>query len=80
MASGLTKTKRRINSVQSTKKITKAMEMVATVKLRRFKDGFERGTLYINELRHALGEAFLRDEENPRSRRRPHGDPQAKAI
>lgn len=62
MASGLTKTKRRINSVQSTKKITKAMEMVATVKLRRFKDGFERGTLYINELRHALGEAFLRDE------------------
>ena len=45
MASGLTKTKRRINSVQSTKKITKAMEMVATVKLRRFKDGFERGTL-----------------------------------
>ena len=39
MAANLNKTKRRINSINSTKKITKAMELVATVKLKRFKDG-----------------------------------------
>ena len=38
MAAGLNKTKRRIASVNSTKKITKAMELVATVKLKRFKE------------------------------------------
>lgn len=34
----LNKTKRRINSINSTKKITKAMELVSTVKLRRYKN------------------------------------------
>ena len=62
MASGLTKTKRRIASVTSTKKITKAMEMVATVKLKRFKNGFEQVSRYREELREVMGEAFLRDK------------------
>lgn len=64
MASGLTKTKRRIASVTSTKKITKAMEMVATVKLKRFKSGYEQGSYYENELREVMGEAFLRDKKS----------------
>ena len=34
MASGLQATKRRINSVNSTKKITNAMKLVATAKLK----------------------------------------------
>lgn len=46
MALGLNKTKRRIASVKNTQKITKAMEMVATVKLKRFRDAFERGLPY----------------------------------
>ena len=52
MAAGLNKTKRRIASVNSTKKITKAMELVATVKLKRFKDVMFQGASY-NE---AIGE------------------------
>ena len=64
MPSGLTKTKRRIASISSTQKITKAMEMVATVKLKRFRTSFEQGELYRKELAHILGEAFFRDEES----------------
>ena len=37
MAQALNKTKRRIASVKSTKKITEAMELVATVKLKKYK-------------------------------------------
>ena len=50
MAQSLHKTKRRIQSVNSTKKITKAMELVATVKLRRFKNVMEQNDAYANEL------------------------------
>ena len=50
MAGNLTKTKRRIASIKSTKKITKAMEMVASVKLKRFRDAFERGKAYADEI------------------------------
>lgn len=64
MPSGLTKTKRRIASISSTQKITKAMEMVATVKLKRFRTAYEQGEYYRRELAHILGEAFLRDEES----------------
>lgn len=50
MASGLNKTKRRIASVNSTKKITKAMELVATVKLKRYKDIMLNNESYTNEI------------------------------
>ena len=50
MAGNLTKTKRRIASISSTKKITKAMEMVASVKLKRFKNSFERLLAYQEEV------------------------------
>ena len=58
MGSGLNKTKRRIASVTSTQKITKAMEMVATVKLKRFKDTFEHGSYYLRELEGIFARAL----------------------
>ena len=63
MSLGLNKTKRRIASIQSTQKITKAMEMVATVKLKRFRDALDRGEEYVSGLRETMGELFLHDEE-----------------
>ncbi|MCR5078883.1 MAG: ATP synthase F1 subunit gamma [Bacilli bacterium] len=55
MAGNLTKTKRRIASIKSTKKITKAMEMVASVKLKRFKNAHENGIDYLKELEQEMG-------------------------
>lgn len=63
MSLGLNKTKRRIASIQSTQKITKAMEMVATVKLKRFRTSTERGQEYADGLRDLMGELFLHDLE-----------------
>ena len=63
MALGLNKTKRRIRSVTSTAKITKAMEMVATVKLKRFKDLYAANALYQDELVTMMAEALAHDEE-----------------
>ena len=54
MAGNLTKTKRRIASIRSTKKITKAMEMVASVKLKRFKNAHENGLNYVKELEQQM--------------------------
>jgi F-type H+-transporting ATPase subunit gamma len=50
MAANLNKTKRRIVSVNSTKKITKAMELVATVKLKRYKNIMLNNDRYTNEI------------------------------
>lgn len=47
----LQNTKRRIKSVESTKKITKAMELVSSAKLKKAKDLFEGG----NEVRRFIG-------------------------
>lgn len=63
MSLGLTKTKRRISSVQSTKKITKAMEMVSTVKLKRYRDFFDGDSLYLEKLTDLLGILFKLDGE-----------------
>lgn len=67
MAQSLHKTKRRIASIQSTKKITKAMELVATVKLKKFRRLMEANNQYsveIENLIHALFE-HLNNEEIP---------------
>ena len=61
MALGLNKTKRRIASVTSTQKITKAMGMVATVKLKRFQDAFENDHSYVSELQRTLSAALHYD-------------------
>ncbi len=48
--SNLVKTRRRINSVSSTRKITNAMELVASVKLKRFKSIMENGNNYVDSI------------------------------
>ena len=63
MSLGLNKTKRRIASVKSTQKITKAMGMVATVKLKRFKDAVSQTAAYNAGLRRIMAELFLHDNE-----------------
>ncbi len=63
MSLGLNKTKRRIASVKSTQKITKAMGMVATVKLKRFKDAVSQTASYNAGLRRIMAELFLHDNE-----------------
>ena len=67
MGSSLHKTKRRISSVNSTKKITKAMELVATVKLKRFKNVMLENEAYANELVNIIHTLFERieSEDNP---------------
>ena len=72
MAGNLVRTKRRIASISSTKKITKAMEMVASVKLKRFKSAFERLRDYENELKeqmsylvHLLNEQWAEEGKCP---------------
>ena len=62
----LNKTKRRISSVNSTKKITKAMELVATVKLKRFKDIMLANALYSEQIASLMTTLFdkLGEEES----------------
>lgn len=54
----LNKTKRRISSVNSTKKITKAMELVATVKLKRFKDVMQNNEIYSEQIASLMTTLF----------------------
>ena len=67
MAQALNKTKRRIASVKSTKKITEAMELVATVKLKKFKNKMEANQFYVREIENIISHLFgvLNEEENP---------------
>lgn len=67
MSQSLHKTKRRIASVNSTKKITKAMELVATVKLKRFKNLMVENEAYANELINIIHHLFahVELEDNP---------------
>ena len=50
----LNKTKRRIRSINYTKKITSAMELVSTIKLRRYKNVLESFNNYLDELFHFM--------------------------
>ncbi len=58
MSLGLNKTKRRIASVKSTQKITKAMGMIASVKLKRCKDRFDASELYRGRVRELISKCF----------------------
>ena len=49
MSLGIIATKRRIKSVNSTKKITKAMQLVSTSKLKRCRDLFDKNSVYTKE-------------------------------
>lgn len=50
----LIKTRRRIASISSTRKITNAMEMVASVKLKRFKNEMAAGDNYIDAIKEVM--------------------------
>jgi len=54
MPENLKAIRRRIRSVESTKKITQAMRMVAAAKLRRAQERAEGGQPYAEELRHIM--------------------------
>ena len=49
MSLGIIATKRRIKSVNSTKKITKAMQLVSTSKLKRSRDLYDKNSVYTKE-------------------------------
>src|SRR5574344_23099 len=61
MSLGLNKTKHRILSVKSTQKITKAMEMVATVKLKKFKDAMDQNSYFASEIEKQMADLFAHD-------------------
>lgn len=59
----LAKTKRRINSIKGTEKITKAMELVATVKTKRFSLLHDKGYAYSQEFLSLISQVFAYDKE-----------------
>ncbi|MCF0119666.1 MAG: ATP synthase F1 subunit gamma, partial [Limosilactobacillus mucosae] len=63
MSLGLQATKRRIASVTSTKKITKAMELVATAKLKTWKNLLEKTKSYTDAMIYLANDVFTRAEE-----------------
>ncbi len=67
MARGLQATKRRIRSVRATKKITKAMELVATAKLKKTKDRLEGVKGYTDEVMDMVAHILSKvsDVESP---------------
>ena len=54
MAQELSRTKKRIESISSTLKITKAMELVATAKLKKWKDKMENNILYLSQIQNII--------------------------
>ena len=50
MGQSLNKTKHRITSIKNTQKITKAMEMISSVKLRKIKNKFEESSIFLKSL------------------------------
>lgn len=54
MPESLIETRRRIQTIQSTEKITKAMKLVASVKFQKFKRQFEQSLNYANEMEKTM--------------------------
>ncbi len=63
MGTDLAKIKRRIVSIEGTKKLTKAMELIAMVKVKRFRDASDHDRLYSSEYESLMAELFAHDEE-----------------
>lgn len=63
MAKNLKDIRKRIESVENTKKITRAMKMVATAKLRRAEERVEASRPYANELRRVIARLADRVDE-----------------
>lgn len=64
MSRGLQATRRRMRSVETTKKITKAMELVATAKLKTWKDKMLQNSSYASSMLSFIQEVFAEMEEN----------------
>jgi F-type H+-transporting ATPase subunit gamma len=81
---GIKELRTRITSVGSIKQITRAMEMVATTKLRRFQDRATASRPYTEEISGLMGRltAVLGDDvaERPLFRRRPQGEGKTLAL
>lgn len=54
MSTSLAKTKRRLRSVEGTRKLTKAMELIALAKLKKGLEGIEGGRYFLLEFQKAL--------------------------
>lgn len=61
MSVGLSKTKHRINSVKNTEKTTKAMQLIAMVKLKKLLSATSKERLYSREFESLMGELFAHD-------------------
>lgn len=72
MANSLIKMKRRIASVKSTKKTTKAMELIATTKLKKYKSIMGDNTFYSDEISKTI--KFLDLSESDESLNRYYKD------
>jgi F-type H+-transporting ATPase subunit gamma len=55
MAKGMREIKRQIKSIQNTKQITKAMEMIAAARLKRAQDAAQSARPYAEKLREVIG-------------------------
>jgi F-type H+-transporting ATPase subunit gamma len=64
MASGLIAIRRRIKSVAATRKITKAMELVATAKLKKNKDRYQATLAYSGELAAITANVLVRAKDH----------------
>ncbi|MCR4561657.1 MAG: ATP synthase F1 subunit gamma [Bacilli bacterium] len=62
MSVGLAKTKHRITSIKGTAKITKAMGLIAAVKIKRYKNEWDKETVYSRELENLMGALFAHDK------------------
>lgn len=63
MGLGLTKTKHRIVSIENTEKTTKAMGLIAMVKLKRFLLDYEKEKQYSDEFLSLMGIVFAHDKK-----------------
>lgn len=63
-SSTLAGTKRRINSVRSTLKITSAMKVVATAKLKGYRDKMGKGSFYLDKMREVLAKVTCNMEDD----------------
>ena len=64
MPGGMQEIKRRIKSVESTKKITKAMELVATSKLRKTRNQLEQSKPYYTNVALIVAEILANCKGN----------------
>ena len=67
MANGLSKTKRRISSIESTEKTTKAMGLIAMVKLRRLTASFASQSFYCSQYRDLISHLafYAKESDSP---------------